>query len=333
MGKDNNKYSEIDAEVKPLLNNSMDIIKEKQRVWAIRNGKKLRNDYDLYITNVEDNIFNGLSQNTRKEFDDARGGELKDIEKHPAKMSALLSSSALCVNIFQYFQDKSKELKLLLLRECKLVRNDYNCDDVIIKFECTDYPICSGKEIIATPNIDIVIITIKNNEEDKIFAIESKFTEPYKRSHHYFLNEKYYKDGQNAPYWKSMGDLYEKLGIEYAEKKEYKNKNDILHGKEIDELKRYKYLNALQLIKHLMGVRCKWRNKSQIKLVYFFYDSLGQEGNIHRTEISKFNTFIEKATGVGFNYISYQKLICNLTKALPYNEHKEYIDYITERYL
>ena len=70
MGKDNNKYSEIDAEVKPLLNNSMDIIKEKQRVWAIRNGKKLRNDYDLYITNVEDNIFNGLSQKTRKEFDE-----------------------------------------------------------------------------------------------------------------------------------------------------------------------------------------------------------------------------------------------------------------------
>lgn len=327
------KHSEIDAEIKPTLPNIMDIIKEKQRLWAMRNGKKLRDDYKFYTTAVEENLFNGLSQNTRKEFDAGRGGELKDTAEHPAKMSALLSSSALCVNVFQYFQEKGKDLKLTLLKACKLVGEDYDCDDVIIKFECTDYPIRSGEEIIATPNIDVVIITIKDNKEDRLFAIESKFTEPYGKSHHYFLNRKYYKDGSKVSYWKSMGDLYDKLGIDAAEDKEYKSKSGILYGREIEELKKYRYLNALQLIKHLMGVRCSWKNKANIKLVYIFYDALGHDGADHRDEISTFNDFIEEATGVGFNYISYQEVICNLMEKLPYDEHKEYLTYIAERYL
>ncbi len=333
MEKGNINHNEKETEVKLQLNDIMDIIKEKQRFWAKRNGKKLRDDYEFYTTTVEENLFKGLSQNTKKEFDDARGGELKETEKHPAKMAALFSSSALCVNVFQYFQDKGIDLKLELLKACKLVRNDYKCDDVIIKFECTDYPICSGKEIIATPNIDVVIITMNDNKKDKIFAIESKFTEPYNNSQHYFLNEKYYKDGPEASYWKSMKDLYKELGIKKDERKEYKNKNGIQYGIEIDIFKNYKYLNALQLIKHLMGVRCSWKNKAQIKLVYIFYDVCGSDGAIHCAEISKFNDFIEGATGVDFNYISYQDLIFNLTKILPYKEHKEYIDYITERYL
>lgn len=309
----------------------MDIIKEKQLLWAMRNGKNLRTDYYLYTSTVKENLFKDLSPTTKKEFNDAKGGELNETEKHPAKMTALFSSSALCVNVFQYFQDKSKELKLELLRACKLISNDYDCDDVVIKFECTDYKICNGKNIISNPNIDVVIVTTREGKEDRIFAIESKFTEPYNNTAHDFLAKKYYENGGNTFYWKSMGDLYYKLGIDDIEEVTIGG----VSGKIIPELAKsnYGYLNALQLIKHLMGVRGTWKNKNKVKLVYVFYDALSTVGKEHREEIKKFNDFIEDSTGVAFNYISYQELICNLMSHLPYDEHKEYLDYIAERYL
>ena len=191
----------------------MDMIKEKQRLWAKRNEKNMRTDYKLFYTNtVEENLFKNLSPATEKEFNDANGGELKDTEKHPAKMAALFSSSALCVNVFQYFRDKSVELKLELLKACRLISNDYDCDDIIIKFECTDYPICNDKNKISNPNIDVVIITKRGEKENRIFAIESKFTEPYGIVEN-FLAEKYYQT-ENKSIWNSLGSLYESLNID-----------------------------------------------------------------------------------------------------------------------
>lgn len=64
-----------------------------------------------------------------------------------------------------------------------------------------------------------------------------------------------------------------------------------------------------------------------------FTDVLGKGGFQHRNEIKEFRELIEKNTGIRFRDISYQELIYNLNKKLPYNEHKEYLNYITERYL
>lgn len=311
----------------------MDMIKEKQRLWAKRNGKNMRTGYKFYTNTVEENLFKNLSPATEKEFNDANGGELKDTEKHPAKMAALFSSSALCVNVFQYFRDKSVELKLELLKACRLISNDYDCDDIIIKFECTDYPICNDKNKISNPNIDVVIITKRGEKENRIFAIESKFTEPYGIVEN-FLAEKYYQT-ENKSIWNSLGTLYESLNIDQVDEITRTRKRD---EKEVTEkgkhiLTKYKYLNALQLIKHLMGLRGKRENKAQIKLVYVWYDALGKEGFEHRNEIKEFRELIEKNTGIRFRDISYQELIYNLNKQLPYNEHKEYLNYITERYL
>lgn len=313
----------------------MDIIKEKQQLWAKRNKKNMRTDHKYYTDSIDSNIYNGLSSKTKEAFDKADGGELKG---NPIPMTALHSSSALCVNVFQYFENFSTkpDLALEILKACKLIDDKkYKGKITTFEFECKRFSIKNDNKIISTPNIDVIIETISDSGKKQIFAIESKFTEPYGTVDN-FLAEKYYIP-ENESIWNSLGSLYESLNIDQTNEITRIIKRD---GKEISKkgkqiLAEYKHLNALQLIKHLMGV-CgdeKWKNKSHITLVYVWYDVLGKDGFQHRNEIKEFRELIEKNTGIRFRDISYQELIYNLNKQLPYNEHKEYLNYITERYL
>ncbi len=307
----------------------MDIIKEKQQLWAQRHGKKIRTNNKYYTDCIDSNLYNGLSSKTKEAFDKADGGELKG---NPIPMTALYSSSALCVNVFQYFENYSDNpnLALEILKACKLIaKKKYKGEITAFEFECKRFSIKNDNKIISTPNIDVVIETKSVLEKEQIFAIESKFTEPYGTIDN-FLSEKYYKP-ENKSIWNSLGTLYESLNIDKLPEETRTRNQKTEKGKYI--LTKYKYLNALQLIKHLMGVRGKWKNKAQITLVYVWYDVLGKDGFQHRNEIKEFRELIEKNTGIRFRDISYQELIYNLNKQLPYNEHKEYLNYITERYL
>ena len=309
----------------------MDIIKEKQQLWAQRHGKKIRTNNKYYTDCIDSNLYNGLSSKTKEAFDKADGGELKG---NPIPMTALYSSSALCVNVFQYFENYSDNpnLALEILKACKLIdKKKYKGEITAFEFECKRFSIKNDNKIISTPNIDVVIETKSVLEKKQIFAIESKFTEPYGTVDN-FLAEKYYIP-ENESIWSSLGSLYESLNIDKLPEETRTRNQKKEKGKYI--LTKYKYLNALQLIKHLMGV-CgdeKWKNKSHITLVYVWYDALGKEGFEHRNEIKEFRKLIENNTRIKFRDISYQELIYDLNKLLPYNEHKEYLDYITDRYL
>jgi hypothetical protein len=84
------------------------------------------------------------------------------------------------------------------------------------------------------------------------------------------------------------------------------------------------------LIKHILGLRSKFR-KDRFRLLYLWYDVLGEEGFIHRKEIEAFKV-IAGADGIKFHSLSYQELIVRLAKECG-PEHKQYIRYITGRYL
>lgn len=315
----------------------MDIIKERQRIWAKRNEVKMR-DGDEYHTYDENcNLFRSLPEKTREAFDKANGGELKG---DPKPMTALYSSSALCVNVFQYFEKNlnNHNFALELLKACNLIdKKRYNGKITAFEFECTKYPIKGeNKKIISKPNIDVVIEIESKRGQKQIFAIESKFTEPY-GSIDNFLKDDYYKN-ENKNIWENLGKLFDILNIEQTDEETHKVKRA---GKEVSEtgkfiLKNYRYLHALQLIKHVMGIMCseEWENqKKNVTLVYIWYDTLGEDGFNHRNEIEKFKKLIEDNTPIKFRHITYQELICNLLNQLPYNEHKDYLDYISERYL
>jgi len=86
--------------------NAHGYILSKQIQWAYRNnivliGSKVNRGRKAYTQKLGDNLFEPLMIEIRNNFKEADGGELTG---NPCKMQAVHSSSALGVNIFQYWK-------------------------------------------------------------------------------------------------------------------------------------------------------------------------------------------------------------------------------------
>ena len=279
-------------------------ILSKQIQWAYRNnivliGSKGNRGRKAYTQKLDDNLFEPLMIEVRKNLEKADGGELSG---NPCKMQAVHSSSALGVNIFQYW--KRINQVPVIAAACRFC-NTVNTSSKGINFEAK-YPI-SGK-FSRSPNIDVVI---NNSLESrfKVFAIECKFSEAYYSRKHSGVSPKYIKLNK---VWNDIPNLL-KLAKEISP-------ND----------KKYFYLHSAQLIKHILGLKNKF-GKDRFRLHYLWYDTIGPESGIHHKEIDEF-TEITKADNLHFHAISYQELVIKLAKNYR-DTHRDYIDYITGRYL
>ena len=322
--------------------NGEDFIELKQQNWAKRKGIELMpgtigsDGKKMYVNNLDQNLFEPLTEDNIAGFEQGKGKELQGNGKERPKMQAVYSSSAIVVNLFQYWQ--KKEDLYPLLRACKLpvasrVGTEYKnigskTDSTIVE---TSKPlsfdaITFEEQFKIFPNrnpanIDAVI------HGDYIFAIESKFREPYSGKHD-GLKLRYKED---ASLWENLPNLYE-LAKEISP---YNNK--------------FRYLDAAQLLKHILGLKKKYGTPySTMKtssgralkvatkpydfyLVYLWYDVLGEDGFRHREEIEQFAQFA-KDDGIRFKHITYQKVIANLLKNF-YQGNEAYCNYLTERYL
>lgn len=290
--------------------NGFDYIKAKQQSWAKGNNLELlggtipNKGEKNYLKEISLNIFNQhLSMETKKNFDEGDGSETKDSKSRLAKMKALHSSSALPVNVFQYWQNKDVNP---ILYACKLSKNkSFNLNSNLpnkVKFE-QKFEISENKNLFPRkPNLDIVI------EDNKIYAIESKFTEPYSKKPE-GLSARYISD---ESFWKGITSL------------------EVLANKISPNNNEFKYLDAAQLIKHILGLKNKHK-KSDFVLLYLWYDVIGKDGFEHRKEIEKFAE-IAKKDKIKFRHITYQEVIINLSKDF-YVGNEVYINYLTDRYL
>jgi uncharacterized tellurite resistance protein B-like protein len=93
----------------------------------------------------------------------------------------------------------------------------------------------------------------------------------------------------------------------------------------------FRYLHAAQLIKHILGLNGGKLGADEFKLLYLWYDVLGEEGAVHRKEIERFSEIV-RSDGVKFHALTYQELIMRLCEQYR-SDHEEYIRYISERYL
>jgi hypothetical protein len=299
--------------------NGLTYIKSKQRNWAIRQG------YDLvggtipnkgeknYLDNLTDNLFGeNISKESKNDYNSGDGNETKDGLKRLAKMKAVHSSSAIVVNVFQYWQKKDI---YPIVYACKLCsKNAYERYDIPInasknrvKFE-QKFEISKDKNAFPrSPNIDIVINHLNPNNTE-IYAIESKFTEPYYKNHS-GLKEKYI---DNTLFWKGIPNLYE------------------LAKKISPDDKVFRYLDAPQLLKHILGLKNK-HNKNGFRLLYLWYDVIGKDGTEHRKEIEQFAE-IAKKDNIKFRHITYQEILIRLSNDF-YFDNENYLNYITDRYL
>lgn len=281
-------------------------IVSKQIQWAKNNnipltGSKGERGRATYTHDLNQNLFEPLLEENQKQFDSGNGQEVLGSPEIPAKMQALHSSSALGVNIFQYWQKRG--LFKEIAAACGFCSRNSNYSESIV-FE-DKYSI--DTKFVIPPNIDIVF---HNNESShfKLFAVECKFSEAYGGRAHGGLKSKYLDE---TKLWTDLAAL-KKLGWETNH-----------------DAKRYFYLDAAQLIKHILGLKAHDGSK-EFKLLYLWYDVLGNEGASHRAEVEDF-TKIAKSDGINFLAMTYQELITNLDRDYR-AEHSEYIKYLTERY-
>ncbi len=300
---------------------ALEFIKLKQKSWAERKGFTLlpgtigsETGNKIYFDDYNKNLYAKLSEDNKNDYNKGSGGEIRDTTTRRAPMKATFSSSAIVVNLFQYWQEKNNISPLLEALGFK--NNKVEKKGIVFKFESKNpikgiggYP----------PHLDVVITTDTNN-----FAIESKFTEPYtkKRNKNSHIQDSYTKKSL----WKDLPNI-EKLAQAIHDENHHVENCEIKES--IDNLRETKHLDASQLIKHILGLKSNY--DKNFTLLYLWYDVPGtEEAKEHQEEIEAFASIAE-ADGINFHHITYQKVIEYLKNYE--NEHKDYIDYLVERYL
>jgi hypothetical protein len=282
-------------------------IVSKQIQWAKNNdiplisSKKNRGRL-TYTHDLGQNLFEPLLVENHDQFFQANGQEIIGSPDNPAKMQALHSSSAIAVNIFQYWQ--KRDLISAIAAACGFCNRRSNYSERLVFEE--KHRIKTN--FVIPPNIDVVIHN-KVSAPYELFAVECKFSEVYGGRAHGGLKSKYLGD-KNL--WADLSSL-EKLAHEI-------NPDD----------NRYTYLHAAQLIKHILGLKASV-GKEKFRLLYLWYDVLGKAGTVHREEVEDF-TKIAKSDGIRFQAMTYQELI-NILDRYYRDGHPEYIKYLTERYV
>jgi hypothetical protein len=257
--------------------NTFEYIKEKQKYWAERKGIELIG--------------------SKKEFMLGDGGELGD-GTNPGKMQALHSSSALGVNVFEYW--KANERYSILAKALHIPSN--GIED--IHFE-EKYKIFNDAN--KSPNIDVVI----HYKNSYLVGIECKFTEPFQPIRgEKGLKEKYIN---NFEYWHAFPYL-KKLAVEISPNDE---KNIFIH--------------CAQLIKHTLGLFSVQKDKDKFRLLYIYQPAFFEDNERYLKEMTILQDAMRQ-DGIIFQFLSWQELLINL-KSYIEEDDKAYMDYLVERYL
>ena len=266
-------------------------VKHAQLLWARNAG--LQVDDRGYLTDVAQNLFGGLSAEVRAEFEQADGAELVDRDGRPAKMRSVISSSALAVNVFQHWRlnDPAPIGRALRLPS----------PATSIAFEQRMRTGAGG----TPPNLDVVITT----SDGGIVGIESKFTE--------WMSCKTGQAASMEPYFRKTETFWGRAGLTECERLA----RDMNDGKQA-----YEYLDAPQLLKHILGLQ-KQAARSWA-LLYLWYDAEGETGDAHRKELANFGARV--GAELTFLAISYQSLAQAL--AVEAQASPEYLAYLNVRY-
>jgi hypothetical protein len=277
----------------------------KQIEWANNNGLQLTGSHGhrgrkVYTTTVEDNLFQPLNNQTKANLENGDGKELARTKGRPAKIQALHSSSALGINVFDYWRE-SPDLSIIT-SSCGLSRAGSKLNGEI-RFE---QQFSIDDRFKYSPNLDVVIVP--NTGRYKAFACECKFTEAYSFRGHGGIDSKYF---ENDDIWHGLSET-KKLAQKISP-------ND----------NRFSFLHVAQLIKHILGLNRRFGH-SRYRFLYLWSDALGELGFKHRQEIKVFADVV-RSDGVIFHETTYQDIIVHL--AQHRKDHSKYVTYLTERYL
>jgi hypothetical protein len=205
-----------------------------------------------YAASLGDNLFlKALRPTTEDEFRHADGAELEDSATRPAKMRALVSSSALAVNFFDAWRDAD----LAALRRALGV--DVPVVSLRFEYKPENYPV--GPR---SPNLDLML-TLADGQR---VAVESKFAEPFRSPG---------ADALLSPkYFPAERQLWDLVGLPRAQQLAWQ-----LNA-------RWQYLDTAQLLKHMLGLAND--AGAPCTLIYLWYDTGLPDAAAHRNEIARF---------------------------------------------
>lgn len=263
-----------------------------QLKWAVHENIPLEGHY---TKTVPDNIFaHELHPETTKEYQRGKGHELEGKQAH---MKALHSSSALVVNVFDYWRRQNR------------IQDIARC--------CGAEGIINGMEFEKTHPIKGVDRTPPHLDVEFTgsipLAIESKFTETYHRKTRRD-NKDTHLDGylERRDIWNGVPKL-EALAESIIQKS----------GTRTD----FEYLDVPQLIKHILGLTSCYRGK--FCLLYLWYKIDSKEAKHHEEELARFST--SASDEINFRIMTYQYLFSKIRR-LP-DVDSVYIKYLEQRYL
>jgi hypothetical protein len=268
------------------------LILDQQRAWASRQG--IEYDKDGYTLRLADNLYCPLSPVTREEFKLGRGDELGNSENR-GKMCALHSSSALVVNIFESWRNWN----------ISSIAEACGASSAIsgMKFEATHPTPLGG----IPPHLD----TEFTGTNTRALVVESNSTETYRRH----TRRRFKKSYISTPLlWSGLPHCETLVKLIYEERKGQTSFN---------------YLDAPQLLKHILGLHYENRFKeNRFTLLYLWYEIPSMEADKHRSEIESFR----KAIGqdIDFQVLTYQELFQRI-KGIP-GINQSYLSYLHLRY-
>jgi hypothetical protein len=261
-------------------------LKERQLEWAL--GHSLRPDAKGYVGTVDANLFAPLKPATRDEFEQGDGAELDH------KMKAVHSSSALAVNVFDYWRGRDAGVLGTAMGA--------HAGIVDVEFEQKRPTGLPGN----APNIDVVLTLA----DQSTIAVESKFTESYSR---------HSDQGFKPKYFERMGGEWAGHGLVACQQSAEDLQSGILS---------YHWLNAEQLLKHALGLAHS--SKKPWSLWCVWYDDAGEHASEHAAEIADFAARIAD-DGIGFRSLTYQALFEGLKRAAGLSD-ADYLEYLSQRY-
>jgi len=258
---------------------TLEHIQKRQTEWADGRGVQYERSNGR-VLNLADNLFALLNPDTFSEFNAADGDEL-GTGGGPGKMFSLHSSSALVCNVFDYWRTRPLAP---LLEACGI---QDSLDD--LRFEQRFPTGLRGNP----PNLDLLL---SRQGESPATAIEAKFTEPFQpRVHGGFSGSHFLSKGL----WTGLARcraLAEAINAQPV----------------------YQSLDAVQLLKHVLGLHRKFKSDG-FELLYLWYDVPGSAAaGEHRAEVGKFSQAI--LPEVRFRSMTYQAVFKSLLQSVPGTE-------------
>lgn len=260
--------------------------------WAEAQG--LKPDKRGYLLDVASNLIIPMNAKTKTAFERGSGSELQDTPTRPAKMKALHSSSALAVNVFDYWVSQDKFALQKALQIDKEISS--------VSFE-EQFPTgLTGNP----PNLDVALELAGGFT----VGIESKFSEwltPKPKSKEPF-KPKYFPPG--------LG-MWSDRRLPASQELANQMKSGVIQ---------FHYLDAPQLLKHALGLATQLGD--HFSLYYTYLDWPGRESKVHSEEVNLFAKYV--GDELGFKAVTYQRLLSVLHNEPGVDPN--YLNYLDQRY-